>query len=308
MKKIAITGGSGFVGTAIYRECLKRGYSVVLLDRSEPNYELPNGVNWIECDATDLTKVSQCIKNERPDQIYLIAGVLGTAELNDTPHKAVVHNISSISTFMELASKEELPPIFYATKPNVWKNMYTYTKEASENIIKYYIREGKVSGVIHKWYNIYGEGQSSYPVRKVVPYFILSALNNKPLEIWGDGEQTMDLIYVKDVAYLAVEAMNSNKLTNDHVIDIGRGIEISVNKLADMIIGLTYSNSEVIHRDMRSGETSGTKLAANTEGIYKYISQGYQFFDLEETLKTTINYYSQLPQNKIKQFFKFYNL
>lgn len=134
--KVAITGGSGFIGTAIYKECLKRDYEVVLFDRTKPNYKLPDGVSWVECDVTIMESVRKCVLQERPHQLFLIAGVLGTSELNGSPLKATHNNINGVCTFMELAVKNQLPPIFYVTKPNVWDNLYTFSKETSEKIIK----------------------------------------------------------------------------------------------------------------------------------------------------------------------------
>ena len=74
--KTAITGGSGFVGSAIYKECLKRGQEVVLLDRSEPKYNLPEGVSWYHCDVSDEGLVKKSMKDVKPDQLYLLAGLL----------------------------------------------------------------------------------------------------------------------------------------------------------------------------------------------------------------------------------------
>lgn len=308
MKKVAITGGSGFLGTAIYKECLKRNYEVVLFDRSKPNYNLPKNVKWQKCDVVDLNLVEQVTLKESPDEIYLIAGVLGTSELNETPYGASKNNILGVCSFMELAVKGKLPPIFYVTKPNVWDNLYTFTKEASEKIIKYYMEQGIVQGVIHKWFNAYGEGQHTYPVRKAVPYFIICALHGLPIVIWGNGEQTVDMIYIDDIAYLAVEAMSKEQLTNQNVIEIGRGVEITVNQLAKDIIRLTKSNSEIKHYKMRNGEIENTKLVADVSGINNFICKDYEFYDYEKGLLNTIEYYKNISKEHLDSFFKFYNL
>jgi len=308
MKKVAITGGSGFVGSAIYRECLSRGFEVALFDKTKPNYKLPDGVKWVECDVTDMSLVEKSVDMEKPDQIYLIAGVLGTTELNKKPYYAALNNIMGVSTFLELSLRDKLPPVFYVTKPNVWDNLYTFTKESSQKMISYYMKEGIVKGVIHKWFNAYGEGQHTHPVRKAVPYFSLCALHNKPLVIWGNGNQTVDLIYIKDIAYLAVEAMNKDNLTNELVVDIGVGIPVTVNQLARDIIKLTGSNSDIIHKAMRNGEVDDTKLVANTDNIFKYIKAGYRFYDYEKGLLNTIEFYRNLSKHQVEDFMDFYDL
>lgn len=307
--KVAITGGSGFVGSAIYRECLKRkNFEVVLLDKTEPEYQLPYNVSWIECDTTNPELVRKCLKDVKPDHLYLIAGVLGTTELNRTPLKAVTNNIGGVATFLDVCVEEEsFPKLFYVTKPNVWENMYTITKETSEKMVKLYMKEFNLRGCIHRWFNAYGPGQHTHPIRKAVPYFILKALNNQTLEIWGNGKQTVDLIHIDDIAYLAVEAMNLDTTTQDRVIDLGTGIPVTVKELAELIIKLTGSKSEIIYKNMRPGEVDDTLLVADTEDLNRFISPNYKFKDLEVGMLETIEYYRNLPAEHVKSFFDYYN-
>lgn len=309
MKKIAITGGSGFVGSAIYRECLKRKDSqIFLFDKTKPDYVLPDNVYWIECDTTDFNLVKKCLNETNPDHIYLIAGVLGTTELNFHPLKAVQNNSVGISTFIEvLLTMEKKPRLFYVTKPNVWENMYTITKENAERIIKLYMKEYAIEGCIHKWFNAYGPGQHTHPIRKAVPYFIINALHNKPLEIWGNGKQTVDLIHIEDIAYLAVEAMNKDVCTNENVVDIGSGVSVTVEDLAKLIIKLTNSSSDIVYKNMRSGEVEETILVADTTGIDNHIVPNYEFKDLEKGMKDTIEYYRNISDEHKESFFTYYN-
>lgn len=309
MKTVAITGGSGFVGSAIYRECLRRKeFKVVLLDKTKPEYQLPENVSWIECDTTDIDLVRSSLKAVRPDHLYLIAGVLGTTELNRDPLKAVKNNIDGVATFMNICIEENVfPKLFYVTKPNVWENMYTITKETSERIIKLYMKEFNLKGCIHRWFNAYGPGQHTHPIRKAVPYFILNAFHNKPLEIWGDGSQTVDLIHIDDIAYLAVEAMNKDTTTQDHVIDLGTGIPVTVKDLAEMIIRLTGSKSEIIYKGVRPGGVENTILVADTTDLNQYICSDYKFKDLESGMEETIEYYKNLSKEHLDSFFAYYN-
>ncbi len=113
------------------------------------------------------------------------------------------------------------------------------------------------------------------------------ALNNKPLKIHGDGEQTVDLIHVNDIAKIAIEAMGKtkDKLTNEEVIDVGTGDDITVNELVKIIIRLCNSSSEIIYEKMRSGEVSNTKLAANITRQNQIIRNDFKFRDFEEGMK-----------------------
>jgi len=309
MGKIAITGGSGFIGSAIYRECRKRCDEVVLFDKTEPPYQLPKGVTWTKCDVSDKDLVHNVMEQTKLDQLYLVAGVLGTSELNVQPSVACNVNITGLANFMDLAVEHKLPRTFYVTKPNVWENMYTITKECSERIIQYYMKEYGLEGVIHKWFNAYGPGQHTHPVRKAVPYFILMALNNEPMRIHGDGKQTVDLIYVDDIAKVAVEAMHKprEQLTKTEVIEVGTGQGIVVNYLAESIRDMCHSKSEIIHEPMRSGETPNTQLAADTKKLFEIMGKDFKFTDYEEGMLRTIDYYRNLNPIQTDVALQFYN-
>jgi len=324
MARIAITGGSGFLGSSIYREMNrvnelngKELDNIFLFDRSEPvNFSnLPKNVQWIKCDISNKESVSDAMAMAKSlDQLWLVAGVLGTSELNEVPSKASINNIVGLCNFMDILVEykkkgKKFPRVFYPTKPNVWDNMYTITKECSEKVIQYYMKEFGLTGVIHKWYNAYGPGQHTHPIRKAVPYFILMALNNKPLKIHGKGNQTIDLVHVDDISRIAVEAMNKpeEELTNREVIDIGTGVEMTVNKLAKSIVKLCNSSSEIIHETMRSGEVPDTKLAANTLRQNQIINKTLGFKDYEKGMKETIEYYRNLDPKIVQSALKFYS-
>ncbi len=318
--KTAITGGSGFVGSAIYKECLKRGQEVVLLDRSEPKYNLPEGVSWYHCDVSDEGLVKKSMKDVKPDQLYLLAGLLGTTELLFMPSKSVSVNIGGVANFMQiLAEGGELPPTFLVSKPSAWPNMYTTTKDSAKEIFGLYMDHKDkpntptkgLEGVIHKWFNAYGPGQHTHPIRKAVPYFILKALANEPLRIHGDGIQTSDYIHIDDIANIAVTAMNDYPLTGKKEIDVGTGIPIDVNYLAETIVKLSDSKSEIIHDVMRSGELPDTELVANVVNINRIMGNNkpgfkYPFRNFEEGMLKTIEYYKSLPKKEIDAALSFY--
>ena len=309
MATVAITGGSGFIGSGIYKECRKRCDDVLLFDNTKPPYTLPKGVTWVKCDVCDKDLVHKVIDETKPDQLYLVAGVLGTSELNVQPSRACNVNINGLANFIDLAVEQKLPRTFYVTKPNVWENMYTITKECSERIIQYYMKEYGLEGVIHKWFNAYGPGQHTHPVRKAVPYFILMALNNRPMRIHGDGKQTVDLVYVDDIAKIAVEAMNKPKeeLTNEEVIEVGVGQGMVVNDLAESIRDMCHSKSEIIHEPMRSGETPNTLLSADITRLKQIMGSDFKFTDYKEGMLRTINYYKNINPLQMASALEFYN-
>lgn len=318
--KAAITGGGGFVGSAIYKECLKRGQEVVLLDISEPEYDLPEGVSWFYCDVSEEDLVKKAMDKIQPDHLYMLAGVLGTTELIFQPAQAARVNIGGVANFMQiLAEGGELPPTFFVSKPSAWPNMYTNTKDAAKEIIKFYMSHRDMpnpptkglEGIIHKWFNAYGPGQHTHPVRKAVPYFILKALVDEPLRIHGDGTQTADYIHIEDLADIAVTSMNDYPLTGRKEIDVGTGVPVDVTYLAQTIVKLSGSKSEIVYDEMRSGELPYTELVANVVNVNRIMSNGqpgfrYKFKDFEEGMNETIGYYRALPKERRDPALEFY--
>ncbi len=318
--KVGITGGSGFIGSAIYKECLKRGQEIVLLDKSKPKYNLPEGVSWFRCDVSDENLVKRAMDKIQPDQLYLLAGILGTTELIFQPAQSVRVNVVGVANFMQiLAEGGNLPPTFFVSKPSAWPNIYTTTKDAAKEIIEFYMSHRNMpnpptkglEGVIHKWFNAYGPGQHTHPVRKAVPYFTLKALSNEPLRIHGDGTQTADYIHIEDIAKIAVTAMNDYPLTKEREIDVGTGVPIDVKYLAETIVELSKSKSKIIHFKMRSGELPGTELVANTVNINRIMGNNkpgfrYKFKDFEEGMIETIKYYQSISEEERRVALDFY--
>ena len=129
-----------------------------------------------------------------------------------------------------------------------------------------------------------------YNYQKVVPTFIVNALQDKPLPIFGDGEQRADYIFIDDAAEAFLKALHSSDAVG-RVIPIGNGDTVSVNELADLIIKLTGSRSHKRYSFMRKGESPlsiyiDTSMA---KGLFNFKAK----VSLEEGLKRTIPYYRE---------------
>jgi UDP-glucose 4-epimerase len=143
--------------------------------------------------------------------------------------------------------------VFYPTKPNTWLNTYSITKRAGEEFCMMYAREYDLDVRILRWLNAYGPGQKAFPVRKAVPVMILQALENRDVQIWGSGEQPVDLIHVDDLARITVDYTLGKDL-DSATRDTGLSHRMSVNDMAKMIVEMTGSKSKIIHLPMRKGE------------------------------------------------------
>ena len=282
--KILVTGGSGFIGSHLVKELQKKSHQVTVLTREKPR-DLLN-TDYVTGDITDRKAILKLIPQYQ--MVYHLAGLLGTSELISQAYEASRVNILGTLNILDGALKNKTK-VVHITKPNCWLNTYSITKQAAESFAKMYFKEFKLPTVSIKWLNVYGPNQS-FHCQKAVPFFIRWALKNEPLQIWGNGEQTMDLIYATDAVKATIAIAEYSQLEGT-TVDVGSGIETTVNELAQMIIKLTNSKSKIQHLLMRPGEVDNTRLCADITVMQKLKLKCD--CDLTSGLKKTITWYRQ---------------
>lgn len=273
MQNVLVTGGKGFIGSPLVEQLKNKGYQVVVFD-------LP------ENDVTNLEQVKKAMVGK--DTVFHLAGLLGTHELVVNSINAVKINIIGTLNILE-AAKEVGAKVAFMSKPNCWLNTYTITKIAAESLCEMYMKEFGVKTLILKPFNVYGEGQPMVDYRKAVPFMITEALSGKPLTIYSDGEQTVDLVYVGDVAKAVILTAEKEEAVGK-IIEIGSGVEMTVNDMAKLIIKLTGGKSTINHIPMRRGETVHTHIKADVTAMKEIL--GYlPETTLEDGMEKTIEFY-----------------
>lgn len=289
-KKILVTGGSGFIGKHLISELLKKKYSVAILDRTPKN--IPENVTVFQGDIQDRKLVAKAMKNI--DLVYHLAGVLGTSELNSKSIEAVKTNVLGTLNVLEEATKNK-SKVLLVSKPNVWTNTYSITKDASEKFCMMFRKEFGLKAVIVKWFSVYGPGQKHHGVQKAVPTFIVKALKNEPLPVFGNGKQMADFIYTSDTIRATILAAEDEKMEGK-VIEIGTGKGTRVIDLAKIIIRESKSKSKLQFLPMRGGEDPGTQVIANTALLKKLKFKPQVNFN--EGIRETITFYKNLLANQ----------
>lgn len=250
--RIAVTGGTGFIGAATLQEAQRQGHDAWTFDRSDGN-DIMGGLDGL--------KGADCV-------IHL-AGVLGTHELFNSVQEAIDINVTGSYRIMDWCLKNEANYVGI-TMPDAFPSIYTATKIASQRLATalHHSRGLHVSHV--RAFNAYGPGQRYGPghPQKIVPTFAALAWKQIPIPIWGDGTQTVDLIYVDDIARILVEA---TALIDNEIVDAGTGTALTVNQVADYVLKVTKSSGSVEHRAMRDGEVR-SHIVATGEG-WEHLSQ-----------------------------------
>lgn len=297
-----ITGGAGFLGSALSNRLARQGHNVRVLDdlsTGDPARLIPE-VHFTRGDINDrptlwtLLQDVDCVyhlaaKVSVPESIlfprdYNTVNVGGTVSLMEAlrdAHTSRVVLISSGAVYGEQA----IPHITEGTIPQP-RSPYAVSKLASE----YYVRTiGGLAGIqttCLRVFNAYGPGQritASHP--PIIPNFLKQAVESGTLVIHGDGNQTRDYVFVDDVVNAMVSASTATGIDQE-VINIGSGVETSVRELARVVIQLTDTKPEEVYNPQMSGGIS--RISADI-GLANKLLNFTPLIPLEMGLKLTLD-------------------
>jgi UDP-glucose 4-epimerase len=298
--RAVVIGGQGFLGAHIATSLLRRGDSVVIADRAVDGARCDvlfgkGRVSAKNVDILDRTSLGHLLYGA--DEVYHLAGKLGTSELDDNVVAGIETNVIGAVNVFDACLAANVPSVFYPSKPNVWLNAYSITKFASEQFAQLYTETRRIRVCSLRYFNAYGPNQSTGPVRKIIPSFACLASRGLPPEIFGDGEQVVDMIFAEDIGEITVDFMRSGY--KGAPLDCGRGIGLTVNKVAADVNRYFGNKAGVRHLPMRRGETPCTTLVADT-ALLRRVLKTVEFSDWEASLGTTLRWYASLDHQVVK--------
>lgn len=308
--KIAVTGGAGFIGGHVVDELIRRGHTPVIFDhRRDRPHEVPGlptafvPVTLGDCrDDTQVTELAAHVEG-----IIHLASVLGTQETVHNPRPAVMTNVISGMNVMEAATQYGLPVVNICVGNAGMSNPYSASKTCVESLGHMYRRDRgtKINQV--RVVNAYGPRQiMAAPfgvgkVRKIMPAFVARALLGQPVEIYGDGEQVSDCVFVTDVACALVNALEfaAEGQLIERVIEVGPTEHRTVNEVAQTVMRAAerFTPGDEVpglkHLPMRPGETPGARIVADNSTMHGIGMDPDYLITLEEGIQTTVQWYAQ---------------
>jgi UDP-glucose 4-epimerase len=307
--KILVTGGAGFIGTNVRRELNERGHSVVVFDHQDRRGQLADGEEVFLGDVRDATAVTEAAAH--CDGIIHLAAVLGTQETISNPRPSAETNILGSLNVFEAGTQYNLP-VVYAGVGNHFMRLqgtgcYTITKSAAEDLARMYnaYRDGGRITIVRP-VNAYGPGQSiakpygPSKVRKILPALSCRALTGTDIEVYGDGTQISDCVYVTDVARTFVTALEHNADTGRPTqapVEVGPLTSVTVNDIAHLVAGeaarITGQPAVgVKHLPMRPGEVPNAIVTSDTSTLQQIGMTAADFVPLDEGIRRTVDYYA----------------
>lgn len=306
--KVLVTGGSGFIASWIRKELTARGHSVLVMDHQDRRQRLADGEEFFLGDVRDATAVTEAAAHV--DGIIHLAAVLGTQETIHNPRPSAETNILGSLNVFEAANQYGLATV-YAGVGNAWMRdhgtgSYTISKTAAEDFVRMFnaYRGGRIT--IVRPVNAYGPGQSvaapygTSKVRKVMPALSCRALVGADIEVYGDGTQISDCVYVADVARTFVQALEHTAAhgPTERPVEVGPLTSVTVNDIARLVAeeATRYTGREPVgikHLPMRPGEVPNAVVSSDTTTLQQIGMTAKDFVPLDEGIHHTVRYYAE---------------
>jgi UDP-glucose 4-epimerase len=300
--KVLVTGGAGFIGSHIVDQALAAGYEVCVIDNLSTGKKAqvhPNAA-FYEMDIAS-TEIEKIVQTEKPDFIIHQAAQSSVpASLKDAVGDATTNIIGTVN-LLEAARKHSVRKVIYASSaaaygepqymgidevhPKQPLSPYGISKYVPEFYLQTYHQLYGLSYTVFRYANVYGERQDPKGEGGVVSIFVDRALNGQELTVFGDGEQTRDFVYVKDVARANIMALTGG---DNEILNISTNQKTSVNELIALMNDILGTKLNVKYDAPREGDILHSYLD-NTKATEKlgWTPQ----YSLRQGLEKTLHFY-----------------
>jgi len=302
--KCLVTGGAGFIGSHIVDLLIEKNNEVVVVDNlltgNKRNLN-PKAV-FYEVDICDKEELNKIFLEEKPEIIFHVAAQVDVTKSMKIPALDAEINIIGSLNILELCRKYNIKKIIYSNSggagsgepqyfpidenhPIEPMSHYGVSKHTVEHYLEVYKHLYSLKYVSLRYANIYGPRQDPYGEGGVVAVFINKLLNNEQPEIFGDGNQTRDFMYVGDIAEVNLLCINK---ADNKILNVGIGNEININELFLILKKIINSDLDPIHTEKRKGEIY--RSVFNIDKLKKELSWEPKI-SLNEGLRKTIDYF-----------------
>ena len=244
--RFLVTGGVGFIGTNLIKRLLKDGHEIVSIDNYSTGLKKneQNGVVYHNVDISNYKSFDQFI--EDVDLAFHLAALPRIQPSFKNPTTTFKANVQGTINILDWCKEKKIPLVYAgssSTHGGVYRNPYTFTKWQGEELCKLYSKLFSIRVSICRFYNVYGPYQlieGEYCT--IIGIFERQYNNNEHLTITGDGEQRRDFTHVNDIVDGLIKCgieliTNDNSKANGEIFELGRGINFSINDVANMFGG-----------------------------------------------------------------------
>lgn len=269
MSKLIVTGGAGFIGSHVVDKLIELGHQVVVVDSlllGKKNF-VNKKAKFVKADIRDLKKLLKIFKDA--DAIFHLAADPRLQISVEDPISTHEINVTGTLNILVAAWKNKVKKVIFTSSGAAYGDQevlpvkenselkplspYGLHKLMGEKYCRLFSKLYGLETVCLRYFNVFGPrklGTGAYPL--VIPAFLQMRKDGKPMTIVGDGKSTRDYVHVQDVAQANILAWQSD-IKSGEAINIGSGIETSVNQIAE------YIGGESVHIAPRPGEMKSVR-------------------------------------------------
>ena len=310
--KVLVTGGAGFIGRWVVKRLLEDGHDVWVLDdlsngQKENIDEFIGRSSFKEFQTGDIKdrEILARLFTNGLDVCYHLGASINVQDSIDNPTKTFANDVVGTFNVLEECRKHRTKMVFMSTCmvydrassdegideqwPTKPASPYAGSKIAGENMVLSYYHTYGLPTVVVRPFNTYGPFQKSSGEGGVVAIFIKRNLQGENLNIYGNGTQTRDLLYVEDCARFVTMAGYSDAV-NGEIVNAGLGRDISINELAELIAD---NREQIQHVDHIHPQSEIARLLCNYNKAKKLLEWKPQV-SLEEGIRRTTEWIKNL--------------
>ena len=274
---ILVTGGAGFIGSHVVDRCIQEGHTVVVLDdlSSGTKKNLNRKATFYKMDIGSH-RVDRVFKNERPVVLIHLAAQMNVRHSTEHPKFDAQVNILGTINLLEHAVRYGVRKVIFASSggtvygeqqvfpateahPLQPLSPYGISKLSCEYYLTYFERVAGLKPVSLRFANVYGPRQNPEGEAGVVAIFTQKMLRGEQPLINGNGMQTRDYVYVRDVLEAVMQGVESDL---SGIYNVGTGLETTVNSIFQELLVLTNASCKEIHGPAKKGELERSVLDA----------------------------------------------
>jgi len=267
--KILVTGGAGFIGSHVVDKLLQENYQVVIMDNLSTGLEanINSAATFINMDIRSNEVLALFMAEQFDSVIHLAAQTMVNKSLENPDYDCDV-NISGTVNILEACRKTNVKRVVFSSTAATYGNVtdlpvlensftnptsfYGLSKLTCENYLSLYHKVYGLSYVVLRYANVYGERQGDGGEGGVVSIFTRKIHQGEPVQIFGDGNQTRDFIYVGDIANANYQALVSTHANN--IYNISTQTETTLNTLIEYMGKVAGKPVKKVYGEIREGD------------------------------------------------------
>mgnify|MGYP004535253273 FL=1 len=279
---ILVTGGAGFIGSHIVDELINNSYNVIVADNLSTGRmeNINNSAIFYNIDIKDKTRLETLFINNKIKYIIHLAAQASVGYSMKYPICDANENIISSLNLIELDKKYNIKKLIVSSTAAVYGEPQYLPIDENHNAnpssyyglskltMEKYIELSNIDYIIFRFSNVYGPRQIPEGEAGVVSIFMDYFINNNEINIFGDGNQTRDFIYVKDIAKILFLCIKNDNITKE-IINISSNVSISINELYEKLKHITKKDLKVNYLEERRGDIKHSLL--NNSKLLNYI-------------------------------------